>query len=62
MRYLKIYENYFLEKDKVKETSKKLDNDFEQEIQLFSECFDTQDFIEGTTAFVEKRKANFKGE
>ena len=32
MRYLKIYENYFLEKDKVKETSKKLDNDFEQEI------------------------------
>lgn len=37
-------------------------NGFEQEIKLFSECFDTKDFIEGTTAFVEKRKANFKGE
>lgn len=27
MRYLKIYENYFLEKDKVKEMSKKIDDD-----------------------------------
>jgi len=32
MRYLKIYENYFLEKDKVKEMSKKLDEDLTQEI------------------------------
>ena len=32
MRYLKIYENYFLEKDKVKEMSKKLDDDLTQEI------------------------------
>ena len=32
-----------------------------REIQLFGECFDTADFKEGTTAFLEKRKANFKG-
>lgn len=35
---------------------------FKKEIELFGECFDTKDFIEGTTAFMEKRKANFKGE
>lgn len=35
---------------------------FEKEIQLFGECFDTKDFVEGTTAFIEKRRANFKGE
>lgn len=32
MRYLKIYENYFLEKDKVEEISKKIDDDFTQEV------------------------------
>jgi len=30
------------------------------EVKLFSECFGTEEFIEGTTAFMEKRKANFK--
>lgn len=34
---------------------------FEREIDLFAECFETQDFKEGTSAFVEKRKADFKG-
>ena len=37
-------------------------NGFEKEIELFGECFDTKDFVEGTTAFIEKRKADFKGE
>lgn len=37
-------------------------NGFDKEIELFGECFNTKDFIEGTTAFMEKRKANFKGE
>ena len=35
---------------------------FEKEIELFGECFATKDFVEGTTAFIEKRKAEFKGE
>jgi enoyl-CoA hydratase len=35
---------------------------FQYEIASFAQCFDTEDFKEGTTAFVEKRKANFKGQ
>lgn len=34
-------------------------NGFEVEIEEFGKCFGTADFKEGTTAFVEKRKANF---
>ncbi len=34
-------------------------NGFAVEIQQFGNCFDTDDFEEGTTAFLEKRKANF---
>ena len=36
-------------------------NGFEVEINAFGECFATEDFREGTTAFLEKRKADFKG-
>ena len=34
---------------------------YDYEIKQFGECFSTEDMIEGTTAFVEKRKAVFKG-
>ena len=34
-------------------------NGLEEEIKLFGQCFGTKDFKEGTTAFLEKRKANF---
>ncbi len=34
---------------------------FETEIRNFGKCFATEDFKEGTTAFLEKRKADFKG-
>ena len=34
---------------------------FETEIQEFGKCFGSEDFKEGTTAFIEKRKADFPG-
>ena len=36
-------------------------NGFEAEIKAFGESFGTEDFKEGTTAFLEKRKAAFPG-
>lgn len=35
-------------------------NGFEVEVKQFGQCFGTPDFIEGTTAFLEKRKPKFK--
>ena len=37
-------------------------NGFETEIKSFGKCFGTDDFKEGTKAFLEKRKAVFTGE
>ena len=35
-------------------------NGFDVEIEEFGKCFGTADFTEGTSAFLEKRKANFR--
>ena len=34
---------------------------YDKEIEAFGDCFVTEDMKEGTTAFMEKRKANFMG-
>jgi enoyl-CoA hydratase len=35
---------------------------YKEEIKQFGKCFGTADFVEGTSAFLEKRKADFPGE
>lgn len=35
-------------------------NGFDKEIEEFGNCFGTPEFVEGTTAFMEKRKAEFR--
>ena len=35
-------------------------NGYQTEISEFGNCFGTEEFKEGTSAFIEKRKANFK--
>jgi enoyl-CoA hydratase len=35
-------------------------NGYNTEVTEFGKCFGTKDFVEGTTAFLEKRKPNFK--
>ncbi len=37
------------------------ENGYQHEVEAFGKCFSSQDFKEGTTAFLEKRKANFIG-
>ena len=36
-------------------------NGYQKELDAFGECFETEDMKEGTAAFLEKRKASFKG-
>ena len=38
------------------------ENGFDAEVTQFGKCFGTADFKEGTTAFLEKRRADFPGE
>lgn len=45
----------------VNEAAKGDANGFANEVKRFGECFATSDMVEGTTAFLEKRKAAFKG-
>ncbi len=45
----------------VNEYYEKETNGFQEEIDVFSECFETSDFHEGVEAFLQKRPAKFTG-
>lgn len=45
----------------VRDYQSKTKNGYESEIDAFGHCISTQDFKEGTAAFLEKRKPAFKG-
>ncbi len=59
----KIFKNAPLAVARVIEASNAAytDSGFEAEAKAFEACCKSEDFKEGTTAFLEKRKANFKG-
>ena len=51
-----------LAKEAVKIASRStLDEGLRREVDLFALCFSTEDKDEGVSAFIEKRKAAFKG-
>ena len=41
--------------------NQEIERGLEKEINLFAQCFATQDRLEGINAFLEKRKPKFKG-
>lgn len=45
--------------DAVNRGTRSTESGYEREVENFGKCFGTPEFVEGTTAFLEKRKASF---